>query len=215
MGLFLSFVCGWWISVFGDDAESEVFKSFEGGWTVEDARHGFVPSFFEMFGEAVFRDEAVRGEDSGVEVLFGTGWERGRVWDGFDFYIFFARDPVFTEFDFCAQKFQGSFDSGGETFHLEETELLVNELVDERDLCRGDGIKLFQVVGKDGEGEIVVMDEAIEILEAVEEVLHGVRGRTNFVSMGARSGGALSIGAVGCQSEELEVSFLVRKLAGW
>ena len=91
----------------------------------------------------------------------------------------------------------------------------MNELVDERDLCRGDGIKLFQVVGKDGEGEIVVMDEAIEILEAVEAVLHGVRGRTNFVSMGARSGGALSIGVVGCQSEELEGSFLVRKLAGW
>ena len=146
----------------------------------------FLP-FFEVFGEAVFRDEAVRGEDSGIEVLFGTGWERGGVWDGFDFYIFFARDPGFTEFDFCVQEFQGAFDSGGEIFHWEETELLVDELVDEGDLGGGDGVNLFWGVGEHGEGEIVVMDEAIESFETVEAVLHGIRGRTDLA--GGSAGG--------------------------
>jgi len=119
-------VCGWWISVFGDDAESEVFKSFEGGWTVEDARHGFVPSFFEMFGEAVFRDEAVRGEDGCVKVLFGTGWERGRVWDGFDF----CTHDRWEESDWFGEDGYNAEAHGWieEIFHLEETELLVDEL---------------------------------------------------------------------------------------
>ena len=114
---------------------------------------GFVPSFFELSGEAVFRDEVVRGDYGFVDILFGTGWERVSVRDGFDFYDFFDFDHVFTEFDFCAQEFQGSLHSGGEVgdwfgediydpearglveeiFHLEETELLVDELMDEGD----------------------------------------------------------------------------------
>ena len=61
---------------------------------------GFVPSFFELSGEAVFRDEVVRGDYGFVDILFGTGWERVRVRDGFDFYDFFARGPVLAESDF-------------------------------------------------------------------------------------------------------------------
>jgi len=175
VGVFVVGFCGGWISVFSDDAQGKVVESFEGGGAVEDASvwlRSYL--FFEMFCETVFWDQAVGGDDGFVDVLFGTERKWGRVWDGFDFYVFFA------EFDFSAQEFQGSFDSGGETvklshdgreegdwfsedvydaeahglieeiFHLEEAKLLMDGLMDEGDCGGGDGAELFEVVGEDG-----------------------------------------------------------------
>ena len=52
-----------------------------------------------------------------------------------------------------------------EEFHLKESQLLVNELVDEADLGWGDGFELIEVVGDDRQGDVVIVDEAIEVGE--------------------------------------------------
>ena len=123
--------------------------------------------FLQVFGVG---DEAVGANAGFVEVLFRPTREPGRVWNRFDFYVFLARNTVFAEFDFCAEGFQRSLHSGreqgdrfGEDVHdaeahglvkqilpLEETALLVDELVDEGDLGGGDRVQLSEIVSQDG-----------------------------------------------------------------
>ena len=50
-----------------------------------------------------------------------------------------------------------------EEFHLQEAELLVDELVDESDFGWGDWFELIEVVGDDRQSDVVVVDEAIEV----------------------------------------------------
>jgi len=94
--------------------------------------------------------------------------------------------------DFLTEEFDGALDFGGEPvelaedgrekgdrfgddvfdaeahgfaveeFHLEEAELHVDELMDERDLCRCDWVELFDEVSGDGEGVVMIGNEAIE-----------------------------------------------------
>ena len=52
-----------------------------------------------------------------------------------------------------------------EEFHLEESQLLVNELVDEADFGWGNWLELIEVVGDHRQCDVVVMDEAIEVGE--------------------------------------------------
>ena len=61
-----------------------------------------------------------------------------------------------------------------EELHLQEAELLVDELVDECDFGWGDWFELIEVVGNYRQGDVVVVDEAIEVGEGIEAVLQGV-----------------------------------------
>jgi hypothetical protein len=47
----------------------------------------------------------------------------------------------------------------------------VDELVDKGDLGGCDGVELFDEVGGDGEGDVMVGDEVVEILQGVKAVL--------------------------------------------
>jgi len=134
---------------------------------------------------------------------------------------------LISKLDFLAEEFEGAGHAGGETvqlaqdgveerdwgcedigdseahglveevFHLEEAELLVDELVDEGDLGGCDWVELFEVVGDDGEGDVVIVEEAIKVFEAEEAVFEGVGGGAEFAGGGTGTGGFLGVGAVG------------------
>ena len=126
---------------------------------------------------------------------FGARWEGRLVRNGFDFEIFVVVQEIEADLLFSADRFNRALDAGRETvqlthdvrkegdwgfedvfdaeahglveeeFHLEEAELLVDELVDEADFGWSDGFELFEIVGDDRQGDVVVVDEAIEVCE--------------------------------------------------
>lgn len=82
---------------------------------------------------------------------------------------------------------------------MEEADLHVDELVDEGHLARGDGVELFDEVGSDGEGDVVVGDEVVEVLHGVEAVLQGVGSGFELAGRSAGAGGLESVGSVGSE----------------
>ena len=126
------------------------------------------------------------------------------IGNGFDFDIFVVVHVLQAEPLFGVDCFESALDASGETvefphdlshegdrgfedvfdaeahglveeeFHLEEAELLVNELVDKDVFGGGDWLELIEEVGDDAESEVVVVDEAVEVFEAVEAMLERV-----------------------------------------
>ena len=165
------------------------------------------------------------------------------VRDGFDFAGF---ELGIAEFDFFAEDFDGALDADGEAIELaheggdegqgfgedvidaeahgfavevldlEEADLHLDELVDEGDLGGGDGVELFDVVGDDGEGDVVVGDEVVEVADGVEAVLERVGGGLEFAGGGTGAGGLESVGPVGSE-RGFRHGLLTRgnSLAGW
>jgi len=159
-----------------------------------------------------------------VEDLFG---ERGSIGDGFDFEIGVCGQEGVAGGDLLAEEFGGAFDAEGEAieflddgveegggggedfgdvgfhgveveaFHLEEAELVVDELVEEGDLGGGDGFELGEEVLDDFEGDLVIVDEGIEIGEGEDAVFEGIGGGDDFALRGAGAGGFEGVGAVG------------------
>ncbi len=151
-------------------------------------------------------------------LIFIRGGHRGRVVDGFDFFVCAAfGDQGFEGLD-------GFEDAVGDTvelaedgevgtvwgvvfavehvvvadvFHLEEAEFKVDELLEEHVLGGRDGLVFFEEV-VDGDGDEVGMGyEMAVILHGVEAMLEGVGGRAGFAGSGAWAGGFLCVGAVG------------------
>ena len=54
-----------------------------------------------------------------------------------------------------------------EEFHLEEAQLLVDDLVNEGMLGGSYRLELIEEVGDDAESEVVVVDETVEVFEAI------------------------------------------------
>ena len=117
------------------------------------------------------------------------------IGNGFDFDVFVFVHELEADFLFGVDRFESALDAGGEKvefphdlghkgdrgfenvldaethglieeeLHLQEAELLVDELVEEADFGWGDGFELIEVVGDDRQGDVVVVDEAIEVGE--------------------------------------------------
>ena len=117
------------------------------------------------------------------------------IGNGFDFQIFVFVQEIETDLLFGADRFYRALDPGGETvqfshdvreegdwgfedvvnadahglveeeFHLQEAKLLMDELVDENDLGWSDWLELIEQVGDDRQGDVVIVDEAIEVGE--------------------------------------------------
>ena len=126
------------------------------------------------------------------------------IGNGFDFQIFVFVHELEADLLFGVDRFESALDAGGETikfphdlshegdrgfedvfdaeahglveeeFHLKEAELLVNELVDKDVFGGGDWLELIEEVGDNAESEVVVVDEAVEVFEAVEAMLERV-----------------------------------------
>jgi len=77
---------------------------------------------------------------------------------------------------------------------LKEAELHVDELMDEQHFGGCDRVELFDQIGCNGEGLVVVGDEVVEVPQGVEAVLEGVGG--GFELAGGRTGA----GGFGCVS---------------
>ena len=145
--------------------------------------------------KSVAGDDSIGSEDRFNEFLLGAGWQGWLIGDGFDFQIFVFAQEIEAELLFGADRFDGALDAGGqaiefthdvgeegdrsfedvidadthglveEEFHLEESQLLVDELMDESDLGRSDWFELIEQVCDDRQGDVVIVDEAIEVGE--------------------------------------------------
>jgi hypothetical protein len=169
----------------------------------------------------------LRGGGSGFGVVEEFLGERGCVGDGFELEGgVFGHEGMAGGY-FVAEEFGGAFDAEGEAvefledgmeegdgggedfgdgalhgagveaFHLEEAELVVDELVEEGDLGGGDGVELEEEILDDLEGDLVVMDEGIEIGEGEDAVFEGIGGGGELALGGTGAGGFEGIGAIG------------------
>ncbi len=128
--------------------------------------------------KSVAGDNSIGREDGFDEFLLGPRWEGWLIGNGFDFQIFVVVQEIEAELLFGADRFDGTLDAGGETvelthdlghegnrsfedvfdaeahgldeeeFHLEEAQLLVDELVDEADVGWCDRRELIEVVSE-------------------------------------------------------------------
>ena len=150
---------------------------------------------FCVLWKSVAGDNSIGREDDFDEFLLGPRWEGWLIGNGFDFQIFVVVQEIEAELLFGTDRFDGALDAGGqaikfthdvreegdrsfedvidadthglveEEFHLEESQLLVDELMDESDLGRGDWFELIEQVCDDRQGDVVIVDEAIEVGE--------------------------------------------------
>jgi len=169
----------------------------------------------------------LRGGGSGFGVVEEFLGERGGVGDGFELELGIVGDEGVAGGDLLAEEFGGAFDAEGEAveflddgieegggggedlgdagfhgvgveaFHLEEAELVVDELVEEGDLGGGDGVELVEEILDDLEGDLVIVDEGIEIGEGEDAVFEGIGGGDDFALGGAGAGGFEGVGAIG------------------
>ena len=165
---------------------------------------GSVSISFLTLAMLIDGDVAFVGFETQVDFVGRATGEFLGVSDGFDFYVVAVADVGFAIGDFGTHCFDESLDFGGETvqlshdggeevygfredvfnaeahgfaveeFHLQEADLHVDELVNESHFGWCDGVELFDEVGSDSEGLVVVCDEVIEILHGVEAVLERV-----------------------------------------
>ena len=135
-------------------------------------------------------------------------------------------DELEADFLFGVDRFESALDAGGETvefthdlghegnrgfedvfdaeahglveeeFHLQEAQLLVDDLVDEDMFGWSYRLELIEEVGDDAESEVVVVDEAVEVFEAVEAVLERVGCRADLASGGSGASRFFGIGTV-------------------
>ena len=120
----------------------------------------------------------MRSEGRIVVFGFGARWEGRLVRNGFEFQIFVVVHKIEADLLFGTDRFDRALDAGGETvelthdvgeegdgsfedvfdaeahglveeeFHLQEAELLVDELVNEADFGWSDWFELIEVVGE-------------------------------------------------------------------
>ena len=83
-----------------------------------------------------------------------------------------------------------------EEFHLKEAQLLVDDLVNEGVLGGSYRLELIEEVGDDAESEVVVVNETVEVFEAIEAVLERVGCGAELALRGSGASRFFGIGTV-------------------
>ncbi len=153
--------------------------------------------------------------------VFIRGGDRGRVVDGFDFFLYATfgdqgfegldgfEDAVGDAVEFTEDGEVGAI--GGvvfavehvvvaDVFHLEKAKLEVDELLEEHVVGGCDGLVLFEEVVDGYRYPVGMGDEVPVVFHGVEAVLEGIGGRAGFAGIGARAGGFLVIATVSGKS---------------